>query len=189
MNILLFGISNVGKTVTGGLLAQRLGYDFYDLDEEVKKYLNTTLEFFVTNGTLRERDIIRCEVINTLISDTSGNKVIAITPLSYMQTILSLLSSSDIFPIVLTDTVESIFDRLVFSDENDAIYTDDDYKNKHRNHYLLEISKDLIWYDSIYTDIKYHFHMLGRLPKDVVDALIIEYHLDNKEGGLIHVLA
>lgn len=36
MNILLFGISNVGKTSAGKLLAQKLGYDFYDLDEEVK---------------------------------------------------------------------------------------------------------------------------------------------------------
>lgn len=38
MIILLFGISNVGKTETGKLLAKRLGYDFKDLDEEVKKY-------------------------------------------------------------------------------------------------------------------------------------------------------
>ncbi len=37
MNILLFGVSNVGKSVTGKLLAQRLEYDFYDLDDEVKK--------------------------------------------------------------------------------------------------------------------------------------------------------
>ncbi|GAU77719.1 shikimate kinase [Fusibacter sp. 3D3] len=170
----------MGKTVAGRLLAQRLSYDFYDLDEEVKKNLNTTLESFVTNRTLRERDTIRCEVINAL-SSHKGNKVIAITPLSYLQPIYSLLSSSDIFPIVLTDSVESIFDRLVFSDENDVIYTDDAYKNKNRNHYLLEISKDLTWYGSVYAGIKHHFHMLSRQPEAVVDALIIEYHLDGKE--------
>ncbi len=37
MNILLFGVSNVSKTVTGELLASRLKCDFYDLDEEVAK--------------------------------------------------------------------------------------------------------------------------------------------------------
>ncbi|MFV0341973.1 MAG: shikimate kinase, partial [Anaerocolumna sp.] len=37
MKILLFGVSNVGKSITGELLAHRLGYDFYDLDEEIKK--------------------------------------------------------------------------------------------------------------------------------------------------------
>lgn len=37
MRILLFGISNIGKTSIGKSLAQKLSYDFYDLDEEIKK--------------------------------------------------------------------------------------------------------------------------------------------------------
>ena len=64
MTILLFGVSNVGKSITGELLAQRLGYDFYDLDEEIKKHCNTTLEELISTGTLRERDQIRCDLIN-----------------------------------------------------------------------------------------------------------------------------
>ena len=36
MNILVFDVSNVGKTTIGRILAGKLGYDFYDLDEEVK---------------------------------------------------------------------------------------------------------------------------------------------------------
>ena len=36
MNIMLFGISNVGKTTIGRIVADKLGYDFYDLDEEIK---------------------------------------------------------------------------------------------------------------------------------------------------------
>ena len=42
MNILLFGVSNVGKSVSGKLLASHLNYVFYDLDEEVKKDQNMT---------------------------------------------------------------------------------------------------------------------------------------------------
>ena len=34
--ILLFGVSNVGKTTTGRLLADQLNAKFYDLDEEIK---------------------------------------------------------------------------------------------------------------------------------------------------------
>lgn len=37
MIIMLFGISNVGKTVTGEMLAKKLNYSFLDLDEEIKK--------------------------------------------------------------------------------------------------------------------------------------------------------
>ena len=32
MVIMLFGISNVGKTVTGEKLAEKLNYTFFDLD-------------------------------------------------------------------------------------------------------------------------------------------------------------
>lgn len=34
MKILLFGVSNVEKTTTGKLLAEWLGFKFYDLDED-----------------------------------------------------------------------------------------------------------------------------------------------------------
>lgn len=36
MKICLFGVSNVGKTTVGKLLAERLDIKFVDLDEEVK---------------------------------------------------------------------------------------------------------------------------------------------------------
>lgn len=176
MTILLFGVSNVGKTVTGKLLSFRLGYDFYDLDEEVKKKFSTTLEKFVSTGTLRKRDKIRCEILNTLITQ-NGNKVIAMSPMSYIQPIRSLLLSNHIISIELVDSAENIFQRLVFSNENDMIYIDDDYKNKHRDYYISDITKDLEWYGSVYNGIKNRFHIAGRLPEDVVDALILEFDL------------
>lgn len=40
MKILLFGVSNIGKSTLGELLAKKLEYDFYDLDEEVKRECN-----------------------------------------------------------------------------------------------------------------------------------------------------
>ena len=37
MKILLFGVSNVGKTTAGRILADKLEYDFYDLDARISK--------------------------------------------------------------------------------------------------------------------------------------------------------
>lgn len=37
MVIMLFGVMNVGKTVTGEKLAEKLNYYFHDLDEEIKR--------------------------------------------------------------------------------------------------------------------------------------------------------
>ncbi|NLK96537.1 MAG: hypothetical protein GX272_00440 [Epulopiscium sp.] len=47
MIIMLFGITNVGKTVTGERLAKKRNYRFLDLDEEIKKRFQTNLEEFM----------------------------------------------------------------------------------------------------------------------------------------------
>ena len=56
MKILLFGISNVGKSRIETMLAKGLGHSFYDLDEEVKKEFQLTLEEFVHTENLRRKD-------------------------------------------------------------------------------------------------------------------------------------
>lgn len=180
MTILLFGVSNVGKTATGELLAQELNYDFYDLDEEIKKHYNTTLEVFVSTGTLQERDKKRCRLLRSLVKK-AGNKVIAVTPLSYAGPTIPIINSANVFSVELLDSPENIFERLVFSDENDVIYYDDNYKNKHKNHYLNEIKEDIHWYGSVYSIIRNKFHMAGRSTREVVDALIHEYNFKDKE--------
>ena len=53
MKILLFGVSNVGKSTVGKLLAERLGFDFFDLDEEIKRRMEMSLEEFVNTENLR----------------------------------------------------------------------------------------------------------------------------------------
>ena len=130
MTIYLFGVSNVGKTTTGRLLAKVLDYIFYDLDEEVKHF-SVTLEEFVNTGTLRERDRKRGEVLDRIVRD-KRDKVVAVTPIAYMEYIRKFLLRKNVLAIELCDTPEHIFDRLVFSDENDVVYQDDDYKNAHK---------------------------------------------------------
>lgn len=177
MNILLFGISNVGKSVVGKLIADKLNIDFYDLDDEIKKKYNVTLEEFVSTGSLQERDKKRCQLLRTLVKKP-GSKVIAVTPLSYAGPIVPIINSKDVLSIELTDTPENIFDRLIFSDENDMIYTDDDYKNEHKEHYMNELYEDLIWYGSVYKNISNKFFVNAKLPEEVATDIIAIYHLD-----------
>lgn len=82
MKILLFGISNVGKTTIGTILAKELGYSFYDLDEEVKKEFQMTLEEFVHTENLRWRDQKRGRIIKKILSKEE-NMVFVISPISY----------------------------------------------------------------------------------------------------------
>ena len=176
MTILLFGVSNVGKSTIGELLAHKLNFSFFDLDDEIKKKYDITLEEFVSTGSLQERDKKRGRLLRTLVKKT-GNKVIAVTPLSYAGAIIPIISSQDVFSIELTDTPENIFERLVFSDENDVIYKDDDYKNSRKSHYLADIQEDLLWYGSVYQNITNKFFVNGKLPEEVTDEIVHLYHL------------
>ena len=181
MNILLFGVSNVGKSTVGKILANSLGYDFYDLDDEVKNAYGITLEEFVNTGTLRERDYKRCCILKDLICKSSFSKVIAVTPLSNIEFVSDMLGTDNILSIELQDSPENIFDRLVFSDENDIIYKDDEYKNKHKNHYMEDIFEDQKWYGNIYAGFCQPFDMKGNSPEDSSNRIISEFNLETKE--------
>ena len=80
------------------------------------------------------------------IAGDRHNKVVAVTPIASMDHIWKFLKRKNVLAIELRDTRENIFDRLVFSDENDVIYHDNDYKNAHRDYYLRDIREDIRYY-------------------------------------------
>ena len=52
MKILIWGVSCVGKTTVGSLLAKKLNYKFIDLNDEIKKrYKQKYLEWCKNNKT------------------------------------------------------------------------------------------------------------------------------------------
>lgn len=86
MVIMLFGVSNVGKTVTGKRLAEKLGYSFFDLDEEIKKKFQTTLEKFMKDNPFSyERGKIKGSILSGLISKYKTDMVIAVSPIYYAR--------------------------------------------------------------------------------------------------------
>lgn len=178
MKILLFGISNVGKTTIGTMLAKQLGYSFYDLDEEVKKEFKMTLEEFVHTENLRWRDQKRGRIIKKILAQKE-NMVFVISPISYTDNFGKRTTEDDILSIELVDTPANIFDRLVFSDIDDTIYKDDDYKNQRRDYYMSDIKADLEWYGNVYSKIgvKNRFGINNDSPKTAVKRLIKEYGL------------
>ncbi len=177
MRILLFGVSNVGKTTVGKLLSGKLKMPFYDLDEVVKADQGITLEKFVNTGTLQERDEKRLAVLERLL-EMKENEIIAVTPISYPGNLIDLLDEPDIIAIELRDTPENIFNRIVFSDENDVVYKDDEYTEKHKEYYLREIREDLRWYGSVNRFIVNKFDMNGLDAETVANQMIDKYGLN-----------
>ena len=178
MKILLFGVSNVGKSTIGRLLADQISFSFYDLDNEVTTWMGMTPEEFVNTADLRWRDQKRGNIIKKVLQ-LDEDLVFAITPISYPDNFQKRICTEDILSIELYDTPENIFSRLIFSDENNHIYTDDEYKNEHKDHYLREIQGDLAWYGKIYNDMGIHNRVFinNDLPEEVVDRIISRFCL------------
>lgn len=176
MDILLFGVSNVGKTTVGRILAEKLGIEFYDLDDEIKKYYGITLEEFVNTGTVKEQDKKRGGMIGKLLQKES-DKIVAVCPMSYSIYFKEYINRDNVLAIELRDTPENIFDRLVFSDEDDYVYTDDEYKEAHKEYYMRDIREDIEWYGESYADIINKYDINNKNPEEVADSIIREYKL------------
>lgn len=137
-----------------------------------------TLEEFVHTENLRWRDQKRGRIIKKIISKEE-NMVFVISPISYTDNFGKRITEDDILSIELVDTPANIFDRLVFSDIDDTIYKDDDYKNQRRDYYMSDIKADLEWYGNVYSKIgiKNRFEINNDSPKTAVKRLIKEYGL------------
>lgn len=174
MVIMLFGISNVGKTVTGQKLAEKLRYSFLDLDEEIKKRFQTTLEQFMKDNPFSyERGKIKGAILGDLISKNEHDMVIAVSPIFYARHFNRLIDKEQVIAIELQDSEEHIFERLIFSDENDNEYEDNEYKEKHREPFIKDIHEDIIFSKRLFKKIKNKYFINNSPVEKVVDDLII----------------
>lgn len=126
-------------------------------------------------GSLRERDNYRAEVINVIIS-RDENLVPAVTPISYADNLHKSLKNGELLLIELYDTPYHIFQRFVFSDEEDNIYMDDRYKNAHKTHYIREIGEDLRHYGAVNASPgTIRINVDNDSPERIRDRIITEY--------------
>ncbi|WP_165045146.1 MULTISPECIES: shikimate kinase [unclassified Adlercreutzia] len=172
MIIMLFGVSNVGKTATGAILAEKLSYSFYDLDEEIKKKFQVTLEEFMRqNPWPYDRCKVKGAVLKEIVQKSEDNAVIAVSPIYYARNFNSLLELDHVVPIELQDSAEHIFKRLVFSDENDNIYEDNEYKEEHKDYYLKDIREDIAYARQTFKRIKWKYSVDNKPVEQVADEL------------------
>lgn len=143
-----------------------------------------SFEEFVNTENLRWRDQKRGSIIKEIIK-MEEDVVFAISPISYIESFKTSIISDDNLLIELYDTPENIFSRLIFSDENDEIYTDDNYKNANKDYYMKEIQEDLVWYGMVNAKIGIHNRVFvnNNSPTEVVDRIIVEYNLVNDDCG------
>jgi shikimate kinase len=139
VKIYIVGISCVGKTTIGKLLADYLNFAFYDLDAEVEKYYQKPIEIIQSECLTMNGYREKASVVLDLLLKTPENAVISGVPSglqnAYLQVYKKYKKEIDIKSVLIIDSTENILKRLTFYDENSKlmdIELDEDQKQKYR---------------------------------------------------------
>ena len=138
MKIYIVGISCVGKTTIGKLLADYLAFSFYDLDTEVEKYYQKPIEILQNECLTMNGYRQKASVVLDLLLKTTENAVISGVPSglrdAYLQIYKKHKKVIDVKSVNIIDTPENILKRLTFYDVNSKlldIKLDEDKKKRY----------------------------------------------------------
>lgn len=136
MKLLIWGVSNVGKTTIGKELSKRLNCKFYDIDDEITKIYESIDDFQEIYPNDYDRFDEKEEIMLDIINKEKEDFIMAVSPIFSTSVVENILSTNTT-SIEIIDTPEAIYDRLIL-DGNDAL----EYKEKHKKHYMREIKWD-----------------------------------------------
>lgn len=147
MKLLIWGVSCVGKTTIGKKLSEKLGYKFYDIDDEIiKRYGSIDSfqeEFPIDDYRFDIKELIMIDIID----NNDENFIMAVSPI-YSEDVIDSILMTNTTSIEIIATPEAIYDRLVL-DGDDAL----EYKEKHKEHYMKEIMWDQTASDGLFSAI------------------------------------
>ncbi|MCK5768519.1 MAG: AAA family ATPase [Candidatus Atribacteria bacterium] len=190
IKIYLVGISCVGKTTIGELLAKEIGFSFYDFDKEIEKYFNIPIEYiqekhFNFCGYRNETSIVLKELLNK-----EENSVIASCPSGLRDNYLSKYKmfkknkENTIISVHITDKPENIVERLTFYDKESKLL-EIKLNEKEKNLYLKKIRKDITFYKKFNNRADYKFSIENIKLKDIPKTLIEFLRSKNKEFKIL----
>lgn len=174
MKILIWGVPCVGKAEVGDLLARKLNYKFFNMNELVKQKYETIDKFherFPNDyDRFNEKEEIALDIIN------NNDDFVMTISLIYIKEIVKNITNTDTISVELIDSVESIYDRIRFYDENDELLPDSiEYRDAHRSHFIREVKKDQT---TSYLEYKHipKFDIKDRKFEDIIDELVQYIH-------------
>jgi shikimate kinase len=151
MRIFLTGVSCVGKTTIGRKIAELLGIKFFDLDHEIERFFDTSIERlqnrFLTTHSFRNE--AAKALVHLLSRPDSRMCVLALPPSGLMGGYLGAIKKVTGTTVVLTDRPENILERITFYDL-DPRPIEKKLTSKEKKLYLREIKKDITYFRTSY---------------------------------------
>jgi len=166
----LFGVTCVGKTTIGGIISERLGFEFYDLDAEIKLFYNDTLNNIYSSCICRnEIDKKKAVALQNILNRCGENAIIAVSPIYFTMVYKFMFIQRDVFSIVLQDTPENIADRMIETDDNDIIIENQESDRKQD---IKDVKYFISRYKNAYKKIPCHYHINGKSASEAADEII-----------------
>jgi shikimate kinase len=172
MRIFITGVSCVGKTTIGSIVASRAGYCFFDLDEEIERFFGISVERlqkrFLTIHSFRNESAKA--LVHVLTHPDSRDCVIALPPSGLMGGYLRVLKKAGGTTVVLTDKPENILNRITFYDI-DSRLIEKQLTEKEKRLYLREIKKDITYFRRSYGLAHTQVDVSGLLPEEAAEKV------------------
>jgi shikimate kinase len=151
MRIFITGVACVGKTTIGEKLAALLGYQFFDLDEEIERFFGAAIprlrQRFLTQYSFR---VEAAKALKQVLSrKDSQDCVIALPPGGLMDAYWRVIKTLNAAIVVLQDTPENILKRITFYDD-DSHLIDRTLTDQEKRYYLRDISADMTYFGRTY---------------------------------------
>lgn len=160
IRIILVGVSCVGKTTIGRLIAAHLGYPFFDLDQKIESYFGTSIErlqsCFLTDYSFRNKAAV---VLKQIVTDNPCC-VIACPPSGLQDAYLRVIRKTDSVTVAIEDTPENIVERITFYDI-DSRPIARHLTAEEKMLYRTEIKKDITYFKTSYRRANLHANITG----------------------------
>jgi len=132
-------------------MAELLGGNFFDLDDEIESFFNTSIERLQSKYiTIRSfRDEAAKALVYLLNQPESQDSVIALSPSGLMGGYLRVVKKTSGTTVVITDKPENILKRISFFDI-DSRPIEKKLSLKETKLYLREIKKDITYFGKSY---------------------------------------
>jgi len=172
MKIILVGVSCVGKSTVGKMLAEKAGYKFFDFDLEVEKYFNSYITF-IKNELFTEYEYRKkaSVVLAKILKENKDNFVIAMPPSGLMDPYWRIIKKDDsLTTVVLRDKAINIFNRIRFYDDYSKPL-DIKIKEEEEGAYLREITLDIEYFGRTYRRAKIKYNINGKSASQAADDL------------------
>jgi shikimate kinase len=151
MRIFLTGVGCVGKTTIGKKMGELLDVRFFDLDNEIESFFETSIERlqnrFLTVYSFRNE--AAKALVHLLNHPESRDCVIALPPSGLMGGYLRAIKKANGITAVVIDKPENILERIRFYDI-DSRPIEKKLTPKEKKLYLREIKKDITYFRTSY---------------------------------------